>query len=233
MLATQSCPTHCDPTNCSPPGSSVHGILQARILQWVAISFSRGSSQLRDQAQVSCIACRLFTVWSTREDHSSLNKHSGFIQWPNYLTKKRRPEECGRGRVRNISGLTFEEAIQTLNNIRRIQMVYMKDTLNTFAFSTLMCFVMSVVTFWMAKHVTKISFKGHSGVATEGWSNWNSNTATWKSANSYELSSQERVKGAMQSIRQKWAGTKSRVNGLLHCEQMVKSWQKSQCDIWC
>ena len=40
----QSCPTLCDPIDCSPPGSSVHGILQARILEWVAISFSRGSS---------------------------------------------------------------------------------------------------------------------------------------------------------------------------------------------
>ena len=41
---TQSCPTFCDPMDCSPPGSSVHGIFQARILEWVAISFSRGSS---------------------------------------------------------------------------------------------------------------------------------------------------------------------------------------------
>ena len=45
---TQSCPTLCDPMNCNPPGSSVHGILQARVLEWVAISFSRGSSQPRD-----------------------------------------------------------------------------------------------------------------------------------------------------------------------------------------
>ena len=44
VLVTQSCPTLCNPKNCSPPGSSVHGILQARILEWVAISFSRGSS---------------------------------------------------------------------------------------------------------------------------------------------------------------------------------------------
>ena len=43
-LVAQSCPTLCDPTDCSPPGSSVHGILQARILEWVAIPFSRGSS---------------------------------------------------------------------------------------------------------------------------------------------------------------------------------------------
>ena len=49
----QSCLTLCDPTDCSPPGSSVHGILQARILQWVAVPFSRASSQPRDQTQVS------------------------------------------------------------------------------------------------------------------------------------------------------------------------------------
>ena len=53
VLATQSCLTLCDPVDCSPPGSSVHGILQARILEWVAISFSRGSSRPRDRTQVS------------------------------------------------------------------------------------------------------------------------------------------------------------------------------------
>ena len=49
----QCCLTHCDPVDCSPPGSSVHGILQERILEWVAISSSKGSSQLRDQTHVS------------------------------------------------------------------------------------------------------------------------------------------------------------------------------------
>ena len=63
----QSCPTLCDPIDCSPPGSSLHGILQARILEWVAISFSRGSSQPRDRTQVSHIAGRLFNLWGTRE----------------------------------------------------------------------------------------------------------------------------------------------------------------------
>ena len=53
--------------DCSLPGSSVHGIFQARILEWVAISFSRGSSQPRDQSRVSCIADRRFTIWATRE----------------------------------------------------------------------------------------------------------------------------------------------------------------------
>ena len=63
----QSCPTLCDPVDCSPPGSSIHGILQARILEWVAISFSRGSSQPRDQTQVSHIAGRRFNLWATRD----------------------------------------------------------------------------------------------------------------------------------------------------------------------
>ena len=50
-----------------PNSSSVHGILQARILEWVAFPFSRGSSWPKDQTQVSCIAGRFFTVWATRE----------------------------------------------------------------------------------------------------------------------------------------------------------------------
>ena len=63
---TQSCPTLCDPMDCSLPGSSVHGIFQARILEWVAISFSRGSSQPRDRSRVSRIVGRRFTIWATR-----------------------------------------------------------------------------------------------------------------------------------------------------------------------
>ena len=67
VLVTWSCPTLCDPLDCSPPGSSVHGILQARLLEWVATSFYRGSSQPRDQSQVFWIANRFFTFWATRE----------------------------------------------------------------------------------------------------------------------------------------------------------------------
>ena len=63
----QSCPTLWDPMDCSPPGFSVHGIFQARVLEWVAISFSTGSSQPRDRTWVSCIAGRHFTLWATRE----------------------------------------------------------------------------------------------------------------------------------------------------------------------
>ena len=53
-LVTKLCLTLCDPMDCSPPGSSVHGISQARILEWVAIFFSGGSSQSKDRAHVSC-----------------------------------------------------------------------------------------------------------------------------------------------------------------------------------
>ena len=67
VFVAQSCPTLCDPMDWGSPGSSVHRILQGRILDWVAISFSRRSSQPRDWTQVSSIAGWLFTVWATRE----------------------------------------------------------------------------------------------------------------------------------------------------------------------
>ena len=69
VLVTQSCPTLCDPMHCSPSGSSVHEIFQTRKLEWVSISFSRGSSQPRDRTWVSCTAGRFFINWATREAH--------------------------------------------------------------------------------------------------------------------------------------------------------------------
>ena len=70
-VVTQSCPTLWDPMDCRPPGSSVHGILQARILEWLAISFSRGSSRPRDQTWVFHITGRCFTS----EPPGKLNIH--------------------------------------------------------------------------------------------------------------------------------------------------------------
>ena len=67
VLVVHSCMTLCHPVDCSPPGSSVHGILQARILEWVAVSFSRGSSQSRGWTWVSSIAGRFLTIWATGE----------------------------------------------------------------------------------------------------------------------------------------------------------------------
>ena len=66
VLVVQLCLTLCDPMDCSSLGSSVHGILQARMLEWVAIPSSRGSSQPREWTWVSHIAGGFFTIWATR-----------------------------------------------------------------------------------------------------------------------------------------------------------------------
>ena len=75
----QSCPTLCDPVDCSPPGSSFHGILKARILEWIAISFSRGSSQPRDRTRVSRMTGRCFILWAIREHMNWLIKVSKIV----------------------------------------------------------------------------------------------------------------------------------------------------------
>ena len=69
VLVAESCPTLCDLMDYSPPDSSVHGIFQARTLEWVAILFSRGSFWLGDPTWVFCIAGRFLTIWATREAH--------------------------------------------------------------------------------------------------------------------------------------------------------------------
>ena len=82
----QSCPTLCDPMDCSLSGSSIHGIFQARVLEWIAISFSRGSSWPRNWTRVSCIAGRCFTIWATRE--APKNKHLFAIRYSTFLLRK-------------------------------------------------------------------------------------------------------------------------------------------------
>ena len=75
MLVTQSCPTLGDPMDCNSPGSSVCGILHAKILERVTISFSRRSYWPRNQTWVSCIADRCFTISATRKAHQNINCH--------------------------------------------------------------------------------------------------------------------------------------------------------------
>ena len=72
----QSCPTLCYPLDCSLPGSSLHGILQARVLEWVAISFSRESSQPWDWTRVSCIPGRRFNLWTIHTP----NRNAGLLE---------------------------------------------------------------------------------------------------------------------------------------------------------
>ena len=67
-VRAQSCPTICDPMNCGPPGSSLHGISQARILEWVTLPFSRGLLQPRDWTSVSWVSCngrQILYHWTT------------------------------------------------------------------------------------------------------------------------------------------------------------------------
>ena len=79
MCYAQSCPTLCNPTDCRPPGSSVHGTLQARILEWVGIPFSRGSAQPRDRTRVSCMAGQCFTTEPPGKLCSLSSEYSGLM----------------------------------------------------------------------------------------------------------------------------------------------------------
>ena len=89
VKVTQSCLTLCKPMDCNLWGFFVHGILQARTLEWVAISFSSRSSPLKDRTWVTCIAGRFFTVWVTREAHNfyvlgNFPKKSSAKEYSNY-----------------------------------------------------------------------------------------------------------------------------------------------------
>ena len=84
---TQLCPTLWDPIDCSPPGSSAHGIFQAWVLKWSAISYSRGSPHPRNQTCVSCISCigrqilyHLSHQWSPITCHSGKQKPKAMLQ---------------------------------------------------------------------------------------------------------------------------------------------------------
>ena len=78
-MFAQACPTLWDPMDYSLPGSSVQGIFQTRMQEWVAISFPRGSSWPRDWTWVTCFAGRLFTVWATMEAHLRIIQEAKYI----------------------------------------------------------------------------------------------------------------------------------------------------------
>ena len=92
----------CDPMDCSPPGSLVHGILQARKLEWVAVPLSRGSPQPRDRTWVSCITGRFFTVWASSKDQGAAKRGEGWKQAAVSFSEGNR----GRGRLRGSGSRT-------------------------------------------------------------------------------------------------------------------------------
>ena len=106
VLVAQLCPTLCDLMNCSPPGFSVHGILQARILEWIAIPFSRRSSWPRDWNQVSCFVGRFFTVWATGKILVKLLSPVQFFAAP-WTAAYQAPPSMGFSRQEYWSGLPF------------------------------------------------------------------------------------------------------------------------------
>ena len=95
VKVAQFCLTLYNHMDCSLPGSSVHGIFQARILEWVAVPFSKGSSQSRDQTQVSRIAGRFFTIWAPRKAQWNDTKATERQQW----------RDLERGQEENIAHL--------------------------------------------------------------------------------------------------------------------------------
>ena len=134
VVVTQSYPTLCNPMDCSPPDSSVQGILQARILEWVAIPFSRGSSWPRAWTRVSCVASRFFTIWAIGKSQGSYKQtkavtaiiYKGLLQ----VNKKKanNPMEststCCQQALhrRNTNGAWIYGKILTLPAIRRCQL---------------------------------------------------------------------------------------------------------------
>ena len=106
MLVAQSCLTLRDPKDNRLPGSSVHGIFQARILDWFAMPSSRGSSQSRDQTWVSCTVGRFFTIWGIREASTQTPHNRGVItgpiHWSACLQDKYLWKHIGSGNVNRL-----------------------------------------------------------------------------------------------------------------------------------
>ena len=116
----QSCPTLCDPMDCSLPGFSIHGILQARILEWVTVSFSRGSSRPRDRTLVSRIGGRRFNLWATSLGHDNRSKR--MENAPDALAL-----QGTRWALFNQAGTGNVECIRTLENDPRMRRPYLGD----------------------------------------------------------------------------------------------------------
>ena len=127
VKVTQLCPTLCDPMNC------IHEILQARILEWVAFPFSRGSSQPRDQTQVSHLAGGFFTSWATREAPRLLEwvayPFSSRSSWPKNWTGF----SCIAGRF--CTNWATREALFLNGNIVDVQCVNFSCTAKWFSYT--------------------------------------------------------------------------------------------------
>ena len=121
----QSCLTLCDHLDCSLPGSPVRGSLQARILEWVAIPFSRGSSWPRDRTQVSCIASRRFNLWATREAHIKYEWHvNGRDEIKEHLSLG---EKLGNIVVVSLEGKLIKWQLNTILSVKQLPLLQLSQ----------------------------------------------------------------------------------------------------------
>ena len=142
VLAAQSYLTLCNPMDCSQPDSSVHGISQTRILEWVAIFFFRRSYQLRDQTCVSCIADRFFTVWVTREAQTKDNRYK-FICAVNNIRLRKLKDTDGRDGWRKVTQKRSKNTIEHLCMVERFSHGSEKTTTVHFTWTKLNLLLLS------------------------------------------------------------------------------------------
>ena len=128
--------------DCSQPGSSVHGISQTRILEWVAIFFFRRSYQLRDQTCVSCIADRFFTVWVTREAQTKDNRYK-FICAVNNIRLRKLKDTDGRDGWRKVTQKRSKNTIEHLCMVERFSHGSEKTTTVHFTWTKLNLLLLS------------------------------------------------------------------------------------------
>ena len=137
VLVAQPYPTLCGHLDCSLPGSSLQGILQARIQEWVAIPFSYGSSWPRDWTWVSCIAGRFFTLWATREAQS--------LSGPTQLLGEENPRDWTPGEREGRMDAEYSEMQECQNEARDVKKAFTELThLHSFIYSTAACWEYSM-----------------------------------------------------------------------------------------
>ena len=120
-MPAQSCLILCNPTDCSPPDSSIHKILQARTLVWVAISYSRGSSWLRDWTCISCIAGRFFTTEPPGRSIPKTKTNTSSIAWSQNTnstnnTKKKKVKKNCQDKWKCYLSNSLRKKLQELKN---------------------------------------------------------------------------------------------------------------------
>ena len=182
VLVAQSCLSLCNPVDCSSPGSSVHGIFQARILEWVAFPFSRGSSQPRDWTQVF-IAGRFFTVWVTREA-LMINRNIWMISgvWDSPLLQSKQQSTPRLVSIRTLSwaGLRPPDVWARARVVTGAPWVSSKQTTPLLSPQGPYCAVVTQTTTEApGPHLQRISYRQQDGNLWGSWWRPNTHSLSW------------------------------------------------------